>query len=89
MLIGQIDEAQASLQQAVIFGLRTARFDTVARSHLFLAAIARQRGDVALFEAEVSRARVMAEAADDPLVDELLESLLAPEQDADEPTQFL
>ncbi len=89
MRFGQLEEAQVSLQHAVIYGLRTARFDTVALSHLFLAAIARQQGDMALFEAEVSRARVMAEAADDPVVDELMESLLSPGQEPEDPTQLL
>ena len=87
--IRQFGAARGALTQAVIHGLKVGRLDTVALSHLFLAVIAREEGDRETFEAEVERARLMAEASGDPMIDELIDSLLSPGQDRQDPTQLL
>lgn len=86
----QIDEARALFQQAVIYGLRVANFEVTAMSHIFLAMVARAEGDIEVFGEEISRAKMMAEAAQDPFIDELLEGLLnSGEPEGDDPTQVL
>ncbi len=85
----QFDEAQSILQRSVGYGLRAAKFDSVAISHLLLALIARAQGNMELFEAEVSRAQLMADAAESPFIDELIENTLSPQREAEDPTQLL
>ena len=86
---GNLDEARNTLQRAVVQGLRVARFDTVALSHVFLAVIARSQGDMDRFHQEIHRARVMAEVADDPNIDDLINDLVAPSDSDQDPTQLL
>lgn len=89
--VRSLDEARAALQRAVTHGIRVARLDMVALSHVFLAVIARSEGDRATFEAEIERARVIAEGVDDPMIDELIESVITPpeERPEEDPTQLM
>ncbi len=89
---GRLEQARAALQQSVTRALRVARFDMVAMNHMFLALLARMEGDLRLYEEEMERAELMAEIADDPYIDELLEELQAPPEEPppdDDPTQLL
>ncbi|MBA2663067.1 MAG: hypothetical protein H0U74_12290 [Bradymonadaceae bacterium] len=87
--IGSLPESQLMFQQTVWYGLRTARFDVVALSHLFLGIIARNQGDMETFQDEIQRAMLMAEAAQDPGIREVIESALNPPVVDDVPTQLL
>ncbi len=87
--IGNVDEARFTLQRSVWHGLRVARFDMVSLAHLFLALIARTQGDMELFEQEIERAQMMADIADDPHIDELIDSVLSSPEDREDPTQLL
>lgn len=86
----QIEESRALFQQAVVYGLRVASFEITAMAHIFLAMVARAEGNLEVFGQEINRAKIMAEAAQDPFIDELLESLLNPgEPEGEDPTQVL
>ncbi len=87
--VGSVDEARYTLQRAVLHGLRVARFDMVTLCHIFLAVIARSEGNMELFEEELDRARTMGDVADDPHIDELIEELLSPSEEIEDPTQLL
>lgn len=87
-----LSESKAALYNAVTRAIRTASFETVTMCHVLLALIARAEGDFATFEQEVQRAEQMAEVADDPYLDELVEELQAPPEEEpsdDDPTQLL
>lgn len=87
--VRQFEQARGSLARSVILGLKVGHYETVALSHLFLAMIAREEGDQATFEAEVGRARLMAELAGDPMINEVIESVISPGQGPEDPTQLL
>lgn len=87
--VGQVDEARYTLQRSVWHGLRVARFDMVSLSHLFLAIIARTEGDMETFDQELGRAQMMAEFANDPHIDELIETVMSPPTGEEDPTQLL
>jgi len=87
-----LSESRAALYNAVTRAIRTASFQTVTMCHVLLALIARAEGDFATFEQEVQRAEQMADVADDPYLDELVEELQAPPEEQpsdDDPTQLL
>lgn len=88
--INQVEEAQAMFQQAVWYGVQATRFDIVALSHLYLGMIARTRGDMEEFLAEVQRARLMAKTSKDAAIIELIENTISPpDRESDVPTKLL
>ena len=88
---GSLDEARRAFDQAATRAIRTARFDMVALSNLFLAMIAEYEGDMQTYQRKIEQAKAMAALADEPFVDELIEEFLSPSdsQEAEDPTQFL
>lgn len=87
--IGSADQSQLMFQQTVWYGLRSARFDIVAMSHLFLAMIARGQGDLETFREEIQRAILMGEVANDPEIMETIQNVISPPPADDVPTQLL
>ncbi len=88
--VGDLDQARQALQRGVVYGLRVANLDVVARCHVQLALVARMAGDEDGFHQEMERAQIIAEAIDDPALDEEIDTVLEPpEYESDEPTQFL
>lgn len=87
--IGSMEQSQLMFQQTVWYGLRSARFDIVALSHLFLGMIARNQGDMESFREEIQRAILMGEIAKDPAIMEVIQNALTPKPENDVPTQLL
>ncbi len=73
-----LDDASIVLQKAVVYAIRSTRFDIAAMSHLTLAMIARARGNMESFNEEIARAQTMAEISGDANVLEAIDRALAP-----------
>lgn len=87
--VGQANQARAAFQQAVVFGVRGANLEVMALSHYFLARMAYEEGDMSLFQAEIGRAQRVAEAAEEDYILELIDDLLEPSGEPEDPTQLL
>lgn len=89
--LGSLDDAQAVFQKAVVYAIRSTRFDIAAMSHLTLGLIARAKGDVETFRSEIQRAETMARLSGDPMVMEALQRALEPPKEEEDPvdTQLL
>ena|GEM_PF-2040758 len=87
--IGMEAQASETLSQAAALGTLSARFDLAALAHLYSAAIARQSGDAAGFQREISRAQLMAELSNEPTIIKAVDEMINPEAPAEIPTQLL
>ncbi len=88
--IGRLPEAKNRYQMAVVFAIRSTRFDIAALSHLSLGIIAREEEDAETFRDEISRAQMMGEISGDPEVLEAIQrALTGPSEDTEPPTQLL
>lgn len=87
--IGMEAQARETLSQAAALGTLSARFDLAALAHLYSAALARQSGDAAGFQREISRAQLMAELSQNPAIIEAVDEMINIEAPAEIPTQLL
>lgn len=92
LMEGHPDEARQQFRRSARLALRTVRFDMVALSYLFLGMMAQMEGDTKLYDDKIERAKNMADAADDPFVDEMIDEILPsdePREEQQDPTQLL
>lgn len=75
---GGIAEAKGIFQKAIIYAIRSTRFDVAAMGHLTLGIIARAQRDATTFRKEIERAQVMAKLSGDPQVLETIKRILSP-----------
>ncbi|WP_133621992.1 hypothetical protein [Bradymonas sediminis] len=87
--IGMEAQASDTLNQAAALGMLSANFDLAALAHLYNAAIARQTGDMAGYQQEVLRAKLMAELSKNPAIIQAVEEMMNPEEPREIPTQLL
>jgi tetratricopeptide (TPR) repeat protein len=86
----QFQESQTLFQKAVLYAIRSTRFDLAALSHLSLGLIAREKDDEQTYRDEIHRAAVMGALSKDKSVMETIRRTLEPSApDPEVPTQLL
>jgi tetratricopeptide (TPR) repeat protein len=86
----QFQESQNLFRQAVLYAIRSTRFDLAALSHLSLGLIAREEQDEKTFRDEIHRAAVMGALSKDKSVMETIRRTLEPPAPNPQvPTQLL
>lgn len=88
--LGEVSDAQGTLQRGVLFAIRSTRFDVAAMCHLWLGIVAREKNDPATYRDEIQRARLMGQISQDEAVIQMIERVLSPpDEGPDTPTQVL